>query len=163
MSGQRHDPASLYPRERPSTHCTGGWLGLRASLDRCGKSRPHQDSITRPSSPWAYSMYYIKRKLCQIIQQKDANFWLSPSFFLLVHVFMLQYRRGKKISSDQIISKKVYFQLRYTDYTHKHTHTFTYPSICTSQTECGIHHPHSIRLVQMMDMWMCVCVCYCSK
>ena len=24
-------------RERPGTHCTGGWVGPRASLDRCGK------------------------------------------------------------------------------------------------------------------------------
>jgi hypothetical protein len=27
-------PAALYPRERtPGTHCTGGWVGLRAGLD----------------------------------------------------------------------------------------------------------------------------------
>jgi hypothetical protein len=42
----------LYPQERPSTHCTGGWVGLRTGLDRCGKSRPHRDSITGPSSPY---------------------------------------------------------------------------------------------------------------
>ena len=28
------------PRERPDTHCTGGWVGPRAGLDRCGKSHP---------------------------------------------------------------------------------------------------------------------------
>jgi hypothetical protein len=34
MSGPRHAPAALYPGERtPSTHCTGGWVGLRAGLD----------------------------------------------------------------------------------------------------------------------------------
>ena len=33
-------PRPLYPRERPGTHCIGGWLGPRAGLDRCGKSRP---------------------------------------------------------------------------------------------------------------------------
>jgi hypothetical protein len=38
--GQRHAPAVLYPRERPGTHCTGAWVGPRADLDRCGKSRP---------------------------------------------------------------------------------------------------------------------------
>jgi len=32
--------ASPYPLERPGTHCTGGWVGPRAGLDRCGKSRP---------------------------------------------------------------------------------------------------------------------------
>ena len=39
VRGQRHAPAALYPRERPGTHCTGGWVGPRAGLDRCGKSR----------------------------------------------------------------------------------------------------------------------------
>jgi len=40
VRGQRHAPAAPFPRERPGTHCTGGWVGLRAGLDRCGKSRP---------------------------------------------------------------------------------------------------------------------------
>ena len=43
MRGQRHAPAALYPRERPGIHCTGGWVGPRAGLDRCGKYRsPHR-------------------------------------------------------------------------------------------------------------------------
>ena len=46
-----HAPAALYPQERPGTHCTGSWVGPRASLDRCGKSRPHRDSISGPSTP----------------------------------------------------------------------------------------------------------------
>jgi hypothetical protein len=34
VSGQNHVPTALYPHERtPSTHCTGGWVGLRAGLD----------------------------------------------------------------------------------------------------------------------------------
>ena len=36
----RHAPAALYPQERPGTHCAGGWVGPRAGLDRCEKSRP---------------------------------------------------------------------------------------------------------------------------
>jgi hypothetical protein len=51
VRGQRHTPAARYPRERPGTHCTGGWVGPRAGLDRCGKSRPHRDSIPIPTSP----------------------------------------------------------------------------------------------------------------
>jgi len=39
VRGQRHAPATLYLWGRPSTHCTGGWVGPRASLDRCGKSQ----------------------------------------------------------------------------------------------------------------------------
>jgi len=44
-------PRPLYPRERPGTHCVGGWVGLRAGLDRCGKSPPRRDSNPGPSSP----------------------------------------------------------------------------------------------------------------
>ena len=43
VRGQRHVLANIYLRERPGTHCTGGWVGPRAGLDRCGKSRPHRD------------------------------------------------------------------------------------------------------------------------
>ena len=41
----------LYPRERPGTHCIGGWVGVRAGLDGCGKSRPQRGSIPEPSNP----------------------------------------------------------------------------------------------------------------
>jgi hypothetical protein len=44
-------PRPPYPRARPGTHCTGGWVGPRASLDVCEKSRPHRDSNPGPSSP----------------------------------------------------------------------------------------------------------------
>jgi hypothetical protein len=36
-------PRPLYPQEIPGTHCTGGWVGPRAGLDVCEKSRPHRD------------------------------------------------------------------------------------------------------------------------
>jgi hypothetical protein len=51
VCGQRHASAAL-PQERRSTQCIGGWVGLRADLDGCGKSHPHRDSIPGPSSPW---------------------------------------------------------------------------------------------------------------
>jgi len=44
MSGQQQAPAALYPWERPSTHCTEGWMGPRAGLDG-RKSHPHLDRI----------------------------------------------------------------------------------------------------------------------
>ena len=43
--GSASRPTCSLPRERPSTHCP------RAGLDRCGKSRPHWDSIPGPPSP----------------------------------------------------------------------------------------------------------------
>jgi hypothetical protein len=32
-------PRPLYPQERPGSHCVGCWVGPRAGLDGCGKSR----------------------------------------------------------------------------------------------------------------------------
>jgi hypothetical protein len=63
--GQRHASAAFYPRERPGTHCTGGWVGPKAGLDRCGKSRP--TGIRSPDHParnqslyrLSYPAYYI--------------------------------------------------------------------------------------------------------
>jgi hypothetical protein len=49
--GSASHPGPTLPPERPGTHCTGGCLGLRAVLDRCGKSRPHRDLIPGTSSP----------------------------------------------------------------------------------------------------------------
>jgi hypothetical protein len=49
VSGQQHAPNALNPRERPGNHCTGGWVGPRAGLDRCGKSRAN--GIRSPDRP----------------------------------------------------------------------------------------------------------------
>ena len=40
MTGQCHVPSALYRRERHGIHSTGGWVGPRAGLNRCGKSHP---------------------------------------------------------------------------------------------------------------------------
>jgi hypothetical protein len=51
VGGKLQAPAALPPGKKPGTHFTGGWVGPRAGVDRCGNSRPHRDSITGPSSP----------------------------------------------------------------------------------------------------------------
>jgi hypothetical protein len=50
--GSASRPGRSLPQERHSTHCTGGWMGPRAGLDRCGKSDPQRDSIPGPSRPY---------------------------------------------------------------------------------------------------------------
>ena len=62
-------PRPLYPRERPGTHCVGGWVELRAGLDGCGKSLLHRDSILGPSSPYRLSY----RGSNQVTSQKTWN------------------------------------------------------------------------------------------
>ena len=44
-------PRLLYPWEWPGTPCIGGGVGPKASLDGCGKSRLHRDSMLERSSP----------------------------------------------------------------------------------------------------------------
>ena len=51
VGGQRHTLANSSPGNRPGTHCTGGWLGLRVGLVGSKKSCPHQNLSPRPCSP----------------------------------------------------------------------------------------------------------------
>ena len=44
LGGQRHAPAAL-PPEKTRYPFMGGWVGPKAGLDGCGKSRPRRDSI----------------------------------------------------------------------------------------------------------------------
>ena len=66
--GQCRAPAALYPRERPGTHCTGGWMVLRAGLDRCGISRlpPGFDPLTVHPVASRYT-YYATRPTYVVI------------------------------------------------------------------------------------------------
>jgi hypothetical protein len=48
LGGQHHAPAALPPGKTHITQCTGGWVGPRAGLDDCRKSRPHQDPVPDP-------------------------------------------------------------------------------------------------------------------
>ena len=73
VSGQRHALAAIYTRERPVTHCTGGWVVPRARLDG-RKISPHRDSIHGPSSlqsvailtelPGPHPRHYTVHKFC---------------------------------------------------------------------------------------------------
>jgi len=44
-------PCPPYAQKRSSAHCTGGLVGLRASVDGHGKSCCNRESIPGPSSP----------------------------------------------------------------------------------------------------------------
>ena len=57
VSGQQHAPAPLYPRERPGTHFTGGWVDPRSGLDGQKTSSPPVFD-PGPSSP-SQSLYRL--------------------------------------------------------------------------------------------------------
>jgi len=48
---QVHAPAAFYHQERHGTHCAGVWVDPRVVLAKCGKFRPHRDSIPGTSKP----------------------------------------------------------------------------------------------------------------
>jgi len=66
VRGQRHAPAAPYPRERPGTHFKEGWVGLRAGMDRCGKSRS-------PDLPARRQSQYRLRYPAHLTLQLTAN------------------------------------------------------------------------------------------
>jgi hypothetical protein len=43
VGGHLHSPAALPPGKRHGTHFIGGWVGPRAGLEGCEKSRPNRD------------------------------------------------------------------------------------------------------------------------
>jgi len=70
MGGKRHAAAAL-PPGRSVTHCLGGWVGLTAGLNGCGKSRPSPRFDPRTAQPVAsrytdciflYYSNYVKAK-----------------------------------------------------------------------------------------------------
>jgi len=63
VRGQRHAPTAPYPRERPGNHCTGGCVGLRFGLDRCGKCSPHRDFFFLMSFIQCFMLHSLYRSL----------------------------------------------------------------------------------------------------
>ena len=58
LSGQQQALAELYPRERPGTHFTGGWVGPRVGLDGRNISSPTVIR-SRTVQPVAQSLYRL--------------------------------------------------------------------------------------------------------
>jgi hypothetical protein len=81
-------PGRLYPRERPGTHCTRGWVGPRAGLDgRKISSPPGFDP--GPSSP----------------QSVTTQAELPGAHIVTKNV---QYNIGNKIKETEIKKKNIF-------------------------------------------------------
>jgi hypothetical protein len=70
-------PWSLYPRERPGSHCIGGRVGPGAGLDRGGKSRLSPGFDLRTVQPVAsrYTDYATPPTLVNL---------LAPEFYIYI-------------------------------------------------------------------------------
>jgi hypothetical protein len=97
----------LYPRVRPSTHCTGGWVGPRAGLDVCEKSRPHRDSIPRPSSPKSVAIPTElpgpQKGIKRILNNKTKRDLTLPSQYIYIYsvlIFVVNNRDLLSLNSE---------------------------------------------------------------
>jgi hypothetical protein len=68
-----HAPAALYPRDRLGTR-TGGWVGPRTGLDRCGKSLP-LTGIRSPDRPVRSQSMYRLRYLALRGDMRGDGWW----------------------------------------------------------------------------------------
>jgi hypothetical protein len=64
-------PGRLYPRERPGTHCTGGWVGNGAGLDSAENLAP-PGFDPRTFQPVAQSLYRLSYPGSQIRVVDDS-------------------------------------------------------------------------------------------
>jgi hypothetical protein len=66
-------PRPLYPRERSGTHCIGGWVVRRASLDGCGKSRLHRQPVASRYTGRAIPADDIDRRMGMLQQPNNVT------------------------------------------------------------------------------------------
>jgi len=104
VGGQCHHPGRFTPREKPGTHCIEGWVGPKASVDRCGKSRPHRGSI--PDRPGhSESLYRLSYRgpryyYCTIVNQ------LHDTYMILIDLSNFTFGYPKWISPVMLQNKK---------------------------------------------------------
>jgi hypothetical protein len=111
--GSASHPGRSLPPGRPGTHCTGGWVGPRAGLDRCGKSRPPPGFDPRTVQPVAQSLYRLS--------------YLAPT----------KKRPHKNCGASY--TQTTYLE---TQNTHTHTHIHT-PTHTYTHAHTHIHNPHT--------------------
>ena len=115
----------LYLRERPGTPCIGGWVGPRACLDGCGKSRPPPGFDTRTVQSLA-----SRCTDCVItahVQNKDMI-----NKFSTVRV-MMAYREGRSTALS----------------------TFTISDGCRRSSSCSGHFTPGEITTSTNQVWSC--------
>jgi len=80
-------PRPLYPRERPITHCIGGWVGLRAGLAGAEKLSP--TGIRSPDRPARSESVYQCIYICICIYIYIYIYMFLFLFNNVIYVFLL--------------------------------------------------------------------------
>jgi len=109
VSGQQQALAALYPRERPGTHFTAGWVGPTAGLDGRKISSPpgfdpepssHSQSLYRPSYPAHYGYIQSGAKRTHVSEMGSSR----ESFFLWGYLKSKVYVRKPRTIDDLKVS-----------------------------------------------------------
>ena len=84
--GSASRPGRFLPRERPGTHCTGGWVGHRAGLERAENISP--TGIRSPDHPArSQSLYRLSyrshRDVWRDVSFRCSNHNLFRNYFLI--------------------------------------------------------------------------------
>ena len=109
--GSASRPGRTLLRERPGTHFTGGGVGLRDGLDRCGESRPHRDSIPGPSSPQRVAIPTTlsgPQILVLNFHIYIGYFWMSREFFFFVKLLVFCYILLHYISKEMPVKLRFF-------------------------------------------------------
>jgi hypothetical protein len=120
VSGQRHVSAALYTGElTPSTHCTGGWVGLRAGLDTEAREETllplpgiePRSSLVRHYTDWAKTKQSSYSYLLEY-SQRVPNFCAVITILKNMKVF-----KAKFCNITQSLDFNVRSLIHYSDFT----------------------------------------------
>jgi hypothetical protein len=95
MGVQHHTPAALPPGNN-GTHCTGGWVGPRAGLDVCEKSR--LTGIQFPDHPASIQSLYRLSYPAQKVTVQDSISIASSGFYKLATIVSWADLKGREIA-----------------------------------------------------------------
>jgi hypothetical protein len=127
MSGQQHAPAVLYPRERPSSHCTGGWVWPQGWSGWAENIAP-LGLDPRTIQPVAQSLYRLSY---------PAHKYINYTFFKISTIFKSHHRlHTVRLTCTQIQSNSVYC---FTLYPATTGFNINFPKVYPLGRACCIH------------------------
>jgi hypothetical protein len=120
MSGQRHALAAVYPWEKtPGTHCIGGWVGLRASVDKdvrgkilclC-RDRTHvAQSVVRHYTDWATPASMASTRAC-VMSPQLIQFKCHVKMTLKLHLYVVLSCVGICVWDELMTRPKEYYHV----------------------------------------------------
>ena len=90
LGGQRHAPAALYPRERPRTHCIGGWVGTKAGVENLAPpagirspDRPARSEYTHVHTKFIFSQFAILSPPKILVFPPE-----SPCIYIYIYIYI---------------------------------------------------------------------------